>query len=301
MGPGVPERGLECALRVQNGKVIEADRKPGILARMLGSMLKTAREIAGLSYDEAAARLGREADWLIRVETGFAAAASEEVARILVEYGVRGASVADQIIDLARRAAAPPPWLAAHTSRLTANNRDVLLVEAESTLAQVHGFLLIPQLAQSEGYFREIAAAIDREGDVDQEWDLLSHRQAHQPAGVTRLLDVIIDESALDLRMRHPGVMASQVRHLLALDDSPHATVRVVPKDTLFWESRGHNFDILSFAGTTDRIGVCYYPILGAELAAGDLYDVWSRIEGTAAARQEQSRAILERHLAALS
>jgi hypothetical protein len=64
----------------------------------------------GLSYDEAAVRLGCEANWLIRVETGLAVAAPEEVARILVEYGVRDAAAADQVIDLARRVAAPPPW-----------------------------------------------------------------------------------------------------------------------------------------------------------------------------------------------
>ena len=64
-----PEPGLDRAFRVQNETVIEADRQPGILARMLGSMLRTAREVAGLSYDQAAARLGCEPDWLIRVET----------------------------------------------------------------------------------------------------------------------------------------------------------------------------------------------------------------------------------------
>lgn len=64
-----------------------ADRQPGILARMLGSMLRTAREVAGLSYDQAAARLGNEADWLIRVEAGFVVAGPEEVARVLVGYG----------------------------------------------------------------------------------------------------------------------------------------------------------------------------------------------------------------------
>jgi transcriptional regulator with XRE-family HTH domain len=279
--------------------MIEAGRRPGILSRMLGSMLKTAREIVALSYDEAAARLGREADWLIRVETGFAMPTPEEVARILVEYGVREANAADQMIDLARRAADSPPWLAAHTSRLTANNRDVLQIEAESTLAQVHGFLLMPQLVQTEDYFREMAPAVYPDWDVDQEWELLSHRQGHRPAGVTRLLDVMIDEEALKLRGR-PEIMAGQVRHLLALADSPHGTVRVIPKDTPIWEKRVHNFDVLSFAGTTDRIGVCYYPILGAELARGDLYDVWTAIEAKAADPAE-SRTILESHLAALS
>ena len=131
--------------------MIEADRQPGILARELGSMLRTAREVVGLSYDQAAARLGCEADWLVRVETGFAVAGPEEVARILVEYGVREARAADTIIDMARRAAAPPPWLAPHTSRMSAAGRDVLLVEAEATLAQVHGFLLDPAPGADRG------------------------------------------------------------------------------------------------------------------------------------------------------
>ena len=279
--------------------MIEADRRPGILARMLGSMLKTAREVVGLSYDEAAAQLGREAEWLIRVETGFMVPPPEEVARILVEYGVREASAAYQMNDLARRTVDSPPWIAPHTSRLTSNTRDVLLIEAESTLAQVHGFLLMPQLVQTEEYFREMAPAVYPDIDVDQEWDLLSHRQQHRPAGVIRLLDVMIDEEALKLRGR-PEIMAVQVRHLLALSESPHATVRVIPNGTPIWEKRVHNFDVLSFAGTTDRIGVCYYPILGAELAHGDLYDVWTRIEEHAAAGPAESRAILERRLADL-
>ena len=261
-------------------------------------MLQKAREVVGLSYDQAAARLGRETDWLVRVETGFAAAGPDEVARILVEYGVREARIADTIIDMARRAAAPPPWLAPHTSRLTAATRDMLLLEAEATLAQVHGFLLIPPLVQAEGYFRELAPKLFPGCDVDQEWDLLSHRQAHRPAGVTRLLEAIIDESAFE-RVKNPEAMAGQFRHLLALADSPHATVRVIPEDAAFWEGRGHNFDVLSFAGTTDRIGVSY-SVLGAQLASGSLYDLWVRIESTSAADPARSRAILERHLAAL-
>jgi transcriptional regulator with XRE-family HTH domain len=280
--------------------VIEADKQPGVWAWMLGSMLQKAREVVGLSYDGAAARLGCEADWLARVETGFAMAAPNEVARILVEYGVREAMVADEMITIARRAAAPPPWLAAHTSRLTAAARDVLLVEAEATLAQVHGFRLIPSLVQAEGYFRAVAPKLFPGCDVDSEWDLLAHRQAHRPAGVTRLLEVIIDEAALELPLKHPAAMAGQVHHLLDLAESPHATVRIIPKDAPFYESRGHQFDILAFAGTTDRIGVSY-TILGYQLESADLHNLWTRIETSSAADPAHSRAILDHHLAALA
>ena len=223
-------------MRAHNGEVIEAGRRPGILARMLGSMLQAAREAAGVSYDAAAAQLGCEADWLIRAETGFAVAAPEEVARILAQYGTVDAAVAGQVIGVARRAAAPPAWLAAHVSRLTAAGRDVLLVEAEAALARVHGFRLIPELAQTQEYFRAISADAFPERDVEAEWDLLSCRQAHRPAGLARLLQVMIDESALDSRTGKPEVMAGQVRHLLALADSRHATVRVIPAGAPLWE-----------------------------------------------------------------
>jgi hypothetical protein len=183
---------------------------------------------------------------------------------------------------------------------MSAADRDLLLIEAEATVAQVHGFRLIPYLVQTEGYFREIGPGVLRECDIDQEWDLLSHRQAHQPAGVTRLLDVIIDETAFDLRLERPENMAGQIRRLLVLVDSPHATVRVIPRHAAFWEKRGHNFDVLSFAGTTDRIGVSY-TILGAQLVSGDFYDAWTLIENNSAADPAQSQAILERHLDALS
>ena len=78
---------------------------------------------------------------------------------------------------------------------------------------------LIPSLVQAEGYFRQIAPKLLPGCDVDQEWDLLSHRQAHRPAGVTRLLEVIIDEHALELQLKRPEAMAAQLRHLLGLDD----------------------------------------------------------------------------------
>jgi hypothetical protein len=264
-------------------------------------MLQKTREVVGLSYDQAAARLGCESDWLVRVETAFAVAAPDEVARILTEYGVREAKVADEMIGMARRVATPPPWLAAHISRLSPAARDVLLVEAEATLAQVHGYRLIPSLVQTEGYFRAVAPTLFRGCDADQEWALLSCRQAHQPAGVTRLLEVILDENALALPLKPPGAMAGQVRHLLDLAGSPHASVRIIPKDALFFESRGHQFDILAFAGTSDRIGVSY-TVLGSQLDSGDaLHDLWIQIQTTSAADPEHSRTMLEQHLATLS
>jgi hypothetical protein len=52
---------------VQNERVVEADRQPGVWAWALGSMPQKTRVVA--------ARLGCAAGWLVRVEVGFAVAA----------------------------------------------------------------------------------------------------------------------------------------------------------------------------------------------------------------------------------
>jgi hypothetical protein len=97
---------------------------------------------------------------------------------------------------------------------------------------------------------------------------------------------------------RQPGILARMLGSML---QTAREVAGLSYEGAPFWEKRGHNFDILSFAGTTDRIGVIYLPIIGAEIAAGDLHGIWSRIEAISAAGLPQSRAILERHLAALS
>jgi hypothetical protein len=79
---------------------------------------------------------------------------------------------------------------------------------------------------------------------------------------------------------RQPGILARELGSMLQ-------TAREVAE--------------LSFAGTADRIGVRYIPFLGTELASGELYDLWARIEDTLAAGPDQSRAILERHLASMA
>jgi transcriptional regulator with XRE-family HTH domain len=279
----------------------KASDEPSILVRMLGSMLKTTREICELSYDEAAQRAECEVDWLIRVETGFATASPAQVERLLERYGVRTARSADSMIDLARRVADSPPWLARHLDHLRPQNRDVIVAEAESTLVRTYGVQLMPDLAQCEAYFRWTYPHIEPDRDVDEAWHLLSNRQNHRPAGVTRLLDIIVYEQALSVRGDSPAFMIAQLEHLLVLSETDHTTVRVVPLDTAFSENLAYPFDILSFAGTDDRISVSHFPVLGMEFSHSDLYDIWQRISTTNAATPEDSRNLLQRTLHAIS
>ncbi|GAA4128569.1 helix-turn-helix transcriptional regulator [Actinomadura keratinilytica] len=271
-------------------------RAPNINARRLGLYLRRTRELLQLSYDEAAACAGCNSDWLVRVETGFCEPTPREVELLLERYGVRGAKVADLMIDLASRPRGPG-WLAPHLDGMKAEERDALISESEASVIRTYGVQQIPELAQAEPYARFIASVSLREPDPDVHWEMLRNRQTYRPGGRRRFLDVIVDEMALTPRLADE-VMVPQLRRLLELGDDPDASVRVVPSAAPFYEDRAHPFDVLEFPGVSDRISLCH-TMLGIGFAYTDLTDVWTHIEQNSALCAEESREFIKMLLAA--
>jgi transcriptional regulator with XRE-family HTH domain len=270
-------------------------RAPNINARRLGLYLRRTREIMELSYEEAAAQVGCESDWLVRVETGFVRPSPVEVERLLERYQVRGAKVADVMIDLASRPAVPE-WLAAHADRLKASERDVLIMESEASVIHAYGVRVVPHLVRSEAYARHFLPHLKLDCDVDVEWDLLDARQRHRLGDRRRVLDVIIDESALTIPLKEPEAMVSQLRHLLDLADDPDTTIRMIPQDARLYEARLHPFDLLEFPETDERLTLVH-TVLGTDFGYGDLTDTWKLIEEESAISPDDSRALIGRLL----
>lgn len=52
-----------------------------------------------------------------------------------------------------------------------------------------------------------------------------------------------IHESALRMRFGGPAVRSGRLKHLLAMSELPHVTVRVIPFDTEYYPSTGQSFD----------------------------------------------------------
>lgn len=274
-------------------------RAPNINARRLGLYLRRTREILELSYDQAASRVGCESDWLVRVETGFIRPSPVEAERILERYRVRGAKIADVVIDLASRPAVPE-WLAAHTDRLKASERDVLIMESEASVIHAYGIRVVPHLVRAEAYARHFLPHLKLGCDVDAEWDLLNGRQRHRVGERHRVLDVIIDESALTIPLEEPEAMVAQLRHLLDLTEDPDTTIRMIPQDARLYEARLHPFDLLEFPETDERITLVH-TVLGTDFGRGDLTDTWKLIEEQSAISPDDSRAMIRRLLAELT
>lgn len=255
-------------------------RAPNINARRLGLHLRRIREALELSYTAAAELLGCEEDWLIRVETGFEAVTPERVREVLDGYEVPPHRIRGVLIDLASRTAGPP-WLARHAGRIKALVRDLVTLESEATTIRTYGIRLMPDLVRTEAYARMCLSRRVPPVDVEQEWDLLCHRQRHRPGGERRTLDVILDESTLMLPPADPEVMRGQLRHLLDLADGDRSTVRVIPFSTGAHAGLDGAFDVLEFPVISDRVSMVH-GALGMDLARVDLSGTWKLLEEVA-------------------
>ncbi|NKZ07029.1 helix-turn-helix domain-containing protein [Actinomadura latina] len=267
-------------------------RAPNINARSVGQHLRQIREILELSYGEAAARLGVDADWLARVETGFGPVTPGQVAEILDSYGTP-AHIRDAVVDLSSRPAGPP-WLARHVGRIKALVRDIYTIESESSLVHVFGIGRMPELVRCEEYARLVFEHQYPAVDVDEEWDLLRSRQRHRP----RTLDVILDGLTLERHGGPPDIMRAQFTHLLELPADGRSTVRVVTPDAGVHPGLNGSFDVLEFPGLPGRISIVH-TALGIDAAQADLWDSWQTIEALALS-PAGSRTFLTDCLAAL-
>ncbi|MGH3238917.1 MAG: helix-turn-helix domain-containing protein [Spirillospora sp.] len=271
-------------------------RAPNINARSLGQHLRRIREILELSYLDAASRLGRNADWLARVETGFGHVTPAEVAEILDAYGVPQ-RIRDVLVDLASRPEGPP-WLARHVGRLKALVRDLYTVESEAPLVHTYGIARIPDLARCEAYARLALEHHIPRVDVEEELDLLLHRQRHRPGGEPRTLDVILDGHTLE---RHGGpadIMDAQLTHLLDLSADGRSTVRLIPPTTGAHAGLHGSFDVFEFPDVTDRVSVVH-TALGIDATPVDLWDTWKLLEEVTLSPAD-SRTLLDIHRATL-
>ena len=266
-------------------------RAPNINARRLGWHLRKLREALGLSYDAAAVRLGCEATWLIRLETGFEEVTPERVCMLLDRYGVPRHNLRTMLTDLAARAAGPP-WLHEHVGRMKALERDLITLESESPLIRSYGMLVVPELVRTPDYARMCFGYKIPEVDVEREWELLNSRQRHRPGGRVRTLDVIVDESALRLHTPVPATMRDQLDHLVVLSDGEQVTVRVIAASVGAHAGLKGSFDVMEFPELSDSVSRVH-TALGVDLARADLTETWHLLEGVALSPAESRDLIV--------
>ncbi|WP_326562533.1 helix-turn-helix domain-containing protein [Micromonospora sp. NBC_01796] len=201
--------------------------QPTVVGRGLGGELRGLREAKKLALRRVAARLDWQASKLSRMENGIQGIRAEDVASLLVIYGVTG-DERKRLLGLAERSAESGWWEV--IGGLSDESRTLIRLETEATTVVNWEPLLIPGLLQTADYTQ----ALMRDGGVEES-DAQSRVAARlgRQAILTRPqppeLLAIMDEMVLRRVLGSHRLMARQLRHLIEAADRPNITLRVVP------------------------------------------------------------------------
>ena len=199
--------------------------------------LRRLRDAAGLSAIEAAALLGVNRVQISHIESGLAGVSEERLRRLAAHYSCTDEAFIDALVAMATDRTRG--WWEEYRGLLPTPFLDLAELEHHSTCRWDVEFLFIPGLLQTEDYAR--AAFASRVPELPRaELDLrVRHRMRRKvilEASVP--YKAVIHEAALRIRVGSRATARAQLARLLALSETDHVSVRVIP------------FDLDGFGGT---------------------------------------------------
>ncbi|MFF5081873.1 helix-turn-helix domain-containing protein [Actinoplanes sp. NPDC000266] len=209
---------------------MSVEEGPTIRRRRLGAELKRCREAAGLTQEQ----VSREFEWhaakVTRIEAARVAVTARDVKDLLLLYGVDDPEYRDSLMQLAR-SGGQRGWWSEYRDILPADA--FIRLEADASLIRDWEPVLVPGLLQTEAYVRALFSVprLGRRGSVDRFVSLRLARQRRLTDDPPLVVQAVIDESVIHRRIGGAGVMADQLRHLVALSQRENVDLRVLPYD----------------------------------------------------------------------
>ncbi|MDH6226807.1 helix-turn-helix transcriptional regulator [Streptomyces sp. MJP52] len=238
---------------------------PTTRRRQLGASLRRLREQAGLTLEEAGARVGVSKATLSRYETKEGSVKWPAVDALCREY-----SATDEerlaLVELAKGAKIQG-WWRSLADPIPESMNLMLTLEDEVLREEHYACMYIPGLLQT----REYAEAVHRaseveclEREVQHMVDIRMKRQELLQREDPPHIWCVIDEAAIRRRVGGTDVMRNQLHHVMALAALPHVTVQVLPFSTGAHAAAVGSFAILR--GPAPELDVIYVDLLGGGL-----------------------------------
>ncbi|GAA2424235.1 helix-turn-helix transcriptional regulator [Actinomadura vinacea] len=202
-------------------------RQSTVGVRGLGAELRELRKARQLSGRKVAGQLGWQVSKISRIENGKQGIKVEDVASLLVVYGVTGEE-RSRLLSTAERANNPGWWET--NGGLSDESRTLIQLEATATQIIEVQPLVIPGLLQTPDYTRAVMKSCDvPEPEVEVRVVARMGRQAILSRDEPPTLHAIVDEMALRRALGSSRTMARQLRRLTEAAEEPNVTLRVLP------------------------------------------------------------------------
>lgn len=250
-------------------------RSPTLRRRRLSAELRRLRAESGLKLTEVADRAGwsegkqrwiEDAQW-VRPNP-------RDVEDLLKIYGVTDPRQRDELVRWAREGR-QRGWWHAYREMLSESYSTYIGLEAEAEEILTFELAVIPGLAQTEAYARELMkegpAEIDA-AEIEQRVKIRAERQRILTGEEPVRLSLVIDEAALRRPVGGPEVMREQFQHLIELAHRPGVILQILPYAVGPHPATGGPFTLMSFP-EGDPAAV-YVPTIAGELLIEEDKDV---------------------------
>jgi transcriptional regulator with XRE-family HTH domain len=215
---------------------------PVVLRQEVGRRIRLARQHAGLTVVEAAARLEITRSALSRFENGVGGVTVHLLRSMMDVYDQR----MDDVLDMIRQARAKGWW-----KQYGISDKDFIALETAATHISVYEVTLVPGLLQTAEYARSVFTSGSRQRAEDWIANQLEVRLTRQERLTDEehplVLDAVVHEFALRNPVGLPAVMRAQLGHLALINELPTVTLRVLPASAFSSEAAYGGFNVLDF------------------------------------------------------
>ncbi|MFH9175155.1 helix-turn-helix domain-containing protein [Streptomyces albogriseolus] len=238
---------------------------PTTRRRQLGADLRRLRELAGLTLEEAGARVGISKATLSRYETKEGVVKWPAVDALCREYGATDEERL-ALVELAKGARIQG-WWRSLADPIPESMNLMLTLEGEVVREDHYACMYVPGLLQTRAYAEAVHRASEvqcEEREVQHMVDIRMKRQELLERQDPPHLWAVIDEAALRRRVGGRDVMREQLTHLLTMAERSRVTVQVLPFDRGAHAAAVGSFAVLR--GQAPELDVVYVDLLGGGL-----------------------------------
>lgn len=238
---------------------------PTTRRRQLGADLRRLRELAGLTLEEAGARVGISKATLSRYETKEGVVKWPAVDALCREYGATDEERL-ALVGLAKGARIQG-WWRSLADPIPESMNLMLTLEDEVVREDHYACMYVPGLLQTRAYAEAVHRASEvrcEEREVQHMVDIRMKRQELLEREDPPHLWAVIDEAALRRRVGGREVMREQLTHLLTMAERSRITVQVLPFDRGAHAAAVGSFAVLR--GQAPELDVVYVDLLGGGL-----------------------------------
>ncbi|RLV08929.1 DNA-binding protein [Streptomyces griseocarneus] len=199
--------------------------------RRLGTALRTLREAANVTMEEAAKAIHGERTKISRQETGRHGVTQFELEALFTLYEPKDEKLLQWLVALSDESS-KRVWWRQYSKILTDDFKEMLALESEAARISAFQPRVIPGLLQTQAYAATIIAdSSDGLGqdELDRFVDVRMSRQGIFLRGDPPRYVTILTEGAIRQQIGNPEAMSEQLRHLVALSQTPEVELLVIP------------------------------------------------------------------------